>query len=114
MKLVIHIVFFLFCINSFAQEKSKNCDIKLTKEAVLKNPFSTSCFNIADDGNFDILSFKIKFIGRPTINISGCELNNKAKFYLMESKIGSFIQIFDIILEDSTLEIPDSIVIEVI
>jgi len=98
----------------FAQEKFETCDIKLTKEAILKSPFSTSCFNITDGGNFDVLSFKIKFIGRPTINVSGSELNNKAKFYLMESKAGSFIQIFDIIIEDSDLEIPDSIVINII
>lgn len=65
------------------------CELFLTKKAA-------SNLIIGTTNNEIIKSFKVKFTEKSTLTINAKHLNNKAKSYISDSKIGDVFQIFDI------------------
>lgn len=113
MKFIICSLLLFFGLNTFAQEKSNNCEVSLTKEAFLINPLPSSCFNSEEVPTISSMSYKIKFPGHPSLNIIRDSLSRKFKFYVETAQKTDNITIFDIKLEDKTIVTPKSIVIKI-
>jgi len=65
------------------------CKLNLSKKGVEKIILGTTTGD-------NILSFNIKFPGKPTVNIKGATLNTKAIKFLNEASLGVVVQLFNI------------------
>ncbi|WP_223032721.1 M56 family metallopeptidase [Hanstruepera marina] len=75
------------------------CEMSLTKED-LEN------LTIETNTKEPIASFKIKFVGKPTVNVTGNKLNSKAISYLNNSKNGDYIQLFHLKTATTLIKTP--------
>ena len=59
---------------------------------------------IETNTNESIVSFKIKFVGKPTVSVKGNSLNSKAITNLKDSKHGDYLQIIDLKTESQSIK----------
>lgn len=77
----------------------EGCKVNLTKDAIEQLILGTNTGEA-------ITSFKIKFIGKPTVSVSGNKLNKKAIALLNENEFDKMIQIFNIKTTNSHIKMP--------
>ena len=77
----------------------EGCKVKLSKEATEKLILGTNTGE-------EISSFLIKFIGKPTVSITGNKLNKEAIGFLNENESDKIIQIFNIKTTNSNIKMP--------
>src|SRR5690606_15293817 len=75
------------------------CTVNISREATKKLILGTN----TDE---EVISFLIKFIGKPTVSVSGNKLNKKAIALLNENEFDKMIQIFNIKTTNSHIKMP--------
>ena len=65
------------------------CQLRLSKQGIEKILLGTTTGD-------PIVSFNVKFKGKPTERVKGNTLNNQAKMFLNETELGAVIQLFNI------------------
>ena len=75
------------------------CKVNLTKDAIEQLILGTNTGEAITD-------FMIKFIGKPTVSVSGNKLNKKAIALLNENEFDKMIQIFNIKTTNSHIKMP--------
>ncbi|WP_418508626.1 hypothetical protein [Corallibacter sp.] len=109
MKFIFSTFFLFVSLSSLAQEKGASCEVTLTKKEFLEHRLPLKCFKISNDSVFKSLSYKIKFLGKPAVDVSGDFRISKARYYLQTAKTGDNIYIFDIMLDNDNIVIPKNI-----
>ena len=95
----ITILSLLLCL-SFSSHTEKTafdkCMVKLTKENLLADTIELHCASFADNENFSIEGFTIKFPGFPPEIIQESSLSETARFYVQKLKTNQMVSIFGI------------------
>ena len=98
MKTITILSLLLFLSFSHNSEKMAfdKCMVKLTKEDLLADSIELHCASFADNENFSIEGFTVKFPGFPSEVVDGSSLNDVARFYVQKLKTNQMVSIFDI------------------
>ncbi len=98
MKTITILSLLLFLSFSHNSEKMAfdKCMVKLTKEDLLADTIELHCASFADNENFSIEGFTIKFPGFPSEVVEGPSLNDVARVYVQKLKTNQMVSIFDI------------------
>jgi hypothetical protein len=90
----------LLLLLSFSQNSEKvafdKCMVKLTKQDLLADVIDLHCASFADNENFSIEGFTIKFPGFPPEVIEESSLSDVARLYVQKLKTNQMVSIFDI------------------
>ena len=98
MKTITILSLLLFLSFSHNSEKMAfdKCMVKLTKADLLAETIELHCASFADNENFSIEGFTVKFPGFPSEVVEGSSLNDVARFYVQKLKTNQMVSIFDI------------------
>ena len=98
MKTITILSLLLFLSFSHNSEKMAfdKCMVKLTKQDLLADSIELHCASFADNENFSIEGFTVKFPGFPSEVVEGSSLNDVARFYVQKLKTNQMVSIFDI------------------
>ena len=98
MKTITILSLLLFLSFSHNSEKMTfdKCMVKLTKQDLLADSIELHCASFADNENFSIEGFTVKFPGFPSEVVEGSSLNDVARFYVQKLKTNQMVSIFDI------------------
>ena len=98
MKTITILSLLLFLSLSQNSEKMTfdKCMVKLTKQDLLADSIELHCASFADNENFSIGDFTIKFPGFPPEVVEGSRLNDVARQYVQKLKTNQMVSIFDI------------------
>ena len=98
MKTITILSLLLFLSLSQNSEKMTfdKCMVKLTKQDLLADSIELHCASFADNENFSIEGFTIKFPGFPSEVVEGSSLNDVARLYVQKLKTNQMVSIFGI------------------